>query len=152
MRSCATPIAELLPQAAPMVLLDAVLGWDVDRLDAAVTIRADSPFSCPGLGVPVHVGIEYMAQACGALSGIEACAAGRPVRIGYLLGTRRFLAAVDWFPQNADLTVRIGAVFRDEDMGVFDCVIHGGGRELAKAQLTVHVPAGAGMARRQAGG
>ena len=141
MRSYDTPIAELLPQAAPMLLLDAVLGWETDRLDASVTIRADSPFSHAGKGVPAHIGIEYMAQACGALSGIEARAAGRPVRIGYLLGTRHFLAAVDWFPQDAQLTVRVSAAFRDGDMGVFDCVIFSAGRELAAAQLTVHEPA-----------
>jgi predicted hotdog family 3-hydroxylacyl-ACP dehydratase len=143
MRACDASIAELLPQAHPMVLLDSVLGWEPDRLEAAVTIRADSPFYHPGLGVPAHVGLEYMAQACGALSGIEARLQTRPVRIGYLLGTRRFLATVAWFPQNTPLVVRISTTFRDVDMGVFDCVILSGGRDLAKAQLTVYQPADA---------
>jgi predicted hotdog family 3-hydroxylacyl-ACP dehydratase len=140
MRTCAHPIADLLPHAPPMVLLDAVRGWDKDRLEAEVTIRRDGLFFRPGLGVPAHVGIEYMAQACGAFAGLEARKTGDDVRIGFLLGTRRYRATVDWFAEGMRLTVRIVEIFRDGSMGVFDCAILGNGREQATAQINLYQP------------
>jgi predicted hotdog family 3-hydroxylacyl-ACP dehydratase len=141
MRSCSYPIADLLPHAPPMVLLDAVESWDDDRAIARVTIGPGIPFHQAGRGVPAHVGIEYMAQACGAFAGLEALAAGEPVRIGYLLGTRAYRAALDWFADGTQLTVSAVQVFRDGTMGVFDCAITADGRELATAQLNVYQPA-----------
>jgi predicted hotdog family 3-hydroxylacyl-ACP dehydratase len=140
MRASTHPVADLLPHAPPMVLLDSVLGWDAGRLDASVAIRPDIPFFQLGKGVPAHVGIEYMAQACGAFAGLEALENGEKVRVGFLLGCRRYLAAVDWFTDGMQLTVRISEVFRDGMMGVFDCTILSDGRELAAAQLNVYQP------------
>ncbi|MGE5540457.1 MAG: 3-hydroxylacyl-ACP dehydratase [Gemmatimonas sp.] len=140
MRTCAHPIAALLPHAPPMVLLDSVVGWDTDRVAVTVAIRPGIPFFVAGRGVPAHVGIEYMAQACGAFAGIEALEIGAPVRIGYLLGTRRYRANVDWFPEGVTLTVTAVQIFRDSAMGVFECAIADGERELATAQLNVYQP------------
>lgn len=140
MRACAYPVADLLPHAPPMVLLDSVIGWDKGRLDAAVAIRPGIPFFRSGKGVPAHVGIEYMAQACGACAGLEALETGEAVRIGFLLGTRRYRAAVDWFTDGAQLTVSVSEMFRDGSMGAFDCSILINGREVATAQLNVYQP------------
>jgi predicted hotdog family 3-hydroxylacyl-ACP dehydratase len=140
MRSCSTPVSDLLPHAPPMVLLDSVQEWDDDCAVASVTIRPGIPFHHDGRGVPAHVGIEYMAQACGAFAGLEALAAGEPVRIGYLLGTRGYRASLDWFVDGTRLTVSAVQVFRDGPMGVFDCAIAADGHELATAQLNVYQP------------
>lgn len=140
MRDCPYAVAELLPHAPPMVLLDRVTGWDDGRLEATVEIRGDSPFYAPGYGVPAHVGIEYMAQACGAIAGLEAKHAGQPVRIGFLLGTRRYASAARWFRLGEILTVGITEVLRESVMGVFDCRITRDGRELASARLNVYQP------------
>ncbi|HLN26004.1 MAG TPA: hotdog family protein [Patescibacteria group bacterium] len=140
MRPCATPIADLLPHAPPMVLLDDVLGWDQGQVRVAVTIRPDSPFCESGRGVPAHVGIEYMAQACGVYAGLEGLSLGLPVRLGYLLGTRRFQAAVSWFRLGERLEISVTEVFRDQSMGVFDCRIDCAGCEVAAAQLNVYQP------------
>jgi predicted hotdog family 3-hydroxylacyl-ACP dehydratase len=121
-----------------MVLLDSVIGWEKGRLDAAVAIRLGIPFFQSGKGVPAHVGIEYMAQACGAYAGLEALEAGEAVRIGFLLGTRRYRAAVDWFKDGTQLTVTVSETFRDGSMGVFDCNILIDVREVAAAQLNVY--------------
>ena len=146
MRDCSYPMVELLPHAPPMILLDRVTGWDQGRLYAMVEIRSDNPFYVPGHGVPCHVGIEYMAQACGAYAGLEAKHAGQPVRIGFLLGTRHFSSQTPWFQLGEILTVSILEVLRESSMGVFDCRIAHDGDEVATARLNVYQPEDAAIA------
>jgi predicted hotdog family 3-hydroxylacyl-ACP dehydratase len=136
---CPWPIAELLPHAPPMIFLDEALAFDDTSLVAAVTIRADHPCFADG-GVPAHVGIELMAQACGAWAGASGKAAGETIRPGMLLGTRRYEASVDCFAKGDRLTVTVVLNFRDSELGVFDCVIERCTETLAKAQLTVYQP------------
>jgi predicted hotdog family 3-hydroxylacyl-ACP dehydratase len=139
MKACPYPVAELLPHAPPMVLLDEVLGYDGGRLQALVTIRDDSMF-CRGDGVPAHIAIEYMAQACGALAGIEARSANRPVRVGFLLGTRNFQSARDFFLAGERLLISVDEVFRDVEMGVFDGRVSVDDATLVTATLNVYQP------------
>ncbi len=139
------PIDDLLPHARPMILLDEVVGRVDGRFVAALTVRAGAPFVEPGRGAPAHVAIEWMAQTCGANAGAEALEAGGPVRLGLLLGTRDFRCSVPWFAEGERLEVSVAPVFRDEEIGSFDCVVTRAdmGEELAKAQLTVYQPADA---------
>ena len=123
-----------------MVLLDEVLDYAPERLKAGLTVRADSRFFVPGHGVPAHVGIEYMAQACGAYAGLEALALGQPVRLGFLLGTRSFQASAPWFTEGAQLVVTAAPIFREGQMAVFDCEIHDTAGNRATARLTVFQP------------
>lgn len=133
-------IADVLPHGPSMVLLDEVVENTDDSLTAAVTIRPDSPFGVAGEGVPAHVGIEYMAQACGAFAGLQAHRTGLPVRLGFLLGTRRYQALVPWLRVGWRLTVTATVVFREGQMGVFDCRIHHDETEVAAAQISVYQP------------
>jgi len=139
MRACPYPVVDLLPHKPPMILIDAVQGWEQGRLEASVAIRPGIPFYEPAQGVPAHVGIEYMAQACGAYAGLEAMTAGLLVQVGLLLGTRRYLSTVGWFEPGQHLLVRISELFRDGAIGMFDCRIECEGRELATAQLSVYL-------------
>lgn len=134
------PVADLLPHGPPMVLLDAVIDDAAGSLTTGLTIRADSRFVSVGVGVPAHVGIEYMAQTCGAFAGLEAWRDGQPVRLGFLLGTRRYQCSVAWLPVGWRLTVTADLVFREGQMGVFDCRIRHEGAEIATAQITVYQP------------
>jgi predicted hotdog family 3-hydroxylacyl-ACP dehydratase len=138
MRACPYSVAELLPHKPPMVLIDEVRGWDHGRLEASVAIRPGIPFYEPARGVAAHVGIEYMAQSCGAYAGLEAIRAGLPVQLGLLLGTRRYLSKVGWFEPGQQLRVAITELFRDGSIGLFDCYIRYEGRILASAQLSVY--------------
>jgi predicted hotdog family 3-hydroxylacyl-ACP dehydratase len=141
------PVAELLPHAPPMVLLDQVVGRTDDEVTAQLTVRRDAPFFVTGQGIPGHVGIEYMAQACGVFAGLEARLTGRPVRLGFLLGTRRYQAFVAWLLEGWQLTVTASVVFREGQMGVFDCRIRFGEIDVATAQITVYQPDDAATAR-----
>jgi predicted hotdog family 3-hydroxylacyl-ACP dehydratase len=132
---------ELLPHAPPMVLLDTILDWSETMVSAELTVRPETPFFELGLGVPAHIGIEWMAQTCGLFAGLEAKAAGRPVRLGFLLGTRRFQAERGWFVDGDRPRISAKLFFREEGMAVFDCAIDVAGVSAAKAQLTLYQPA-----------
>src|SRR5688572_26717078 len=82
-------ISSLVPHARPMVLLDRVICADEESLSAEVSIRSDSLF-CTAEGVGAWVGLEYMAQAVAAYAGYVAHLRGEAVKIGFLLGTRRY--------------------------------------------------------------
>jgi predicted hotdog family 3-hydroxylacyl-ACP dehydratase len=131
---------DLLPHGCGAMLLDRVTAKHAEGIVVAVSIGADAPFLVLGHGVPAHVGLEYMAQACGAFAGLEARAHGQPVRVGYLLGTRRYQATVAWFAEGESLEVMAHLVLPAAPMAVFDCRIEARGATLATAQLTVYQP------------
>ena len=137
MRHCPHPIASLLPHKPPMILIDEIVGYDDNSLIAAVTITEASLFLTPD-GVPGHVGIEYLAQACGAYAGVHALDSGDPVRIGLLLGTRDYRVLVPWFRRGDQLRISVAMVFRDKPLAVFACSITIGGKIVADAQLKVY--------------
>jgi predicted hotdog family 3-hydroxylacyl-ACP dehydratase len=133
------PIGVLLPHEPPMILLDEVLSSEETSLAAALTIRENSLFVEAG-GVPAHIGVENMAQTCGAYAGVKTLDCGEPVRLGFLLGTRRYEARVPWFRIGDYLVVSVSEMYRDEHMGAFDCRIDRRGEMVATAQLNVYQP------------
>ena len=141
MNHCGYAIEQVLPHAGPMILLDEIRAFDEEGVEARVRIRPDSRFMRPE-GMPAHVIIEYMAQACSAFSGIEALESGGSPRIGYLLGTRAFRANRVWMDEGQRLTITARLIFRDDGMAVFDCRAESEDSEIALAQLTVYQPTG----------
>lgn len=139
MKPCPWPVADLLPHQPPMLLLERVLSYDDTTVVATVNMGDTNPFMTPE-GLPAHVGVELMAQTCGTWVGAHALESREPVRLGYLLGTRRYLATTDWFGRDQPLEVSASVVFRDQGMGVFDCSIAANGQTLATAQLTLFQP------------
>jgi predicted hotdog family 3-hydroxylacyl-ACP dehydratase len=133
-------VADLLPHRPPAILIDGIEGWEEKGVAVWVKVAPESRFSVAGRGVPSYVGLEYMAQAAGIYAGRLAREAGAPVRIGYLLGTRNFHAAADWFSPGMRLVVHAAEVLRDDPVGVFSCRIEAGGRMLASADLNVYQP------------
>jgi predicted hotdog family 3-hydroxylacyl-ACP dehydratase len=124
-----------------MVLLDRVLEWDDDSILAELTIGPATPFLDPCQGVPAHVGLEWMAQTCGLYAGLESKAKAEPVRLGFLLGTRRYQACRSYFLVGESLTVAARLVLREGGMAVFDCrILNADGAEQAAAQLTLYQP------------
>lgn len=122
-----------------MVLLDALRAFDDDSAIAVAVMRPDHPFIRPQ-GVPIHVGMEMMAQACGAHVGALARSTGGAVQVGFLLGTRAYEASQAWLPVGAELEVRVRRVFQEDGMGVYDCRIVMGGGEIAQARLNLYQP------------
>lgn len=136
-------IRELVPHAGPMVLLDRVVSVGDDMLCAEVGIKAQSLF-CDGQGVGAWVGIEYMAQAVAAFAGYEARQRGDVVRVGFLLGSRRYECACPAFAVGRTLHVHVQRTLQSENgLGAFECRIEDAGDAgsvLATATITVFQP------------
>jgi len=136
----AWPIAEVLPHAGAMVLLDRVDALEAERIVCMRQLREGDPFVDAEGGLPAWAGIELMAQAIAAWAGCHARAAGEPVRLGFLLGARQYRCDADAFPAGAELRIEASRGFHDDEgMGVFACCIDGGGVS-AEARLTVFSP------------
>lgn len=118
-------IRELLPHDAPMILLDSVIDVRDTGLTAQVTITPQSLFADEH-GVPAWVGLEYMGQAIAAYAGAHARRRGEPVRIGFLVSTRRYQPGCAYFPLGAQLTVAAESIAEShQGLSVFECFIHG---------------------------
>jgi predicted hotdog family 3-hydroxylacyl-ACP dehydratase len=129
-----------VPHRGAMNLLDAVAHVDDLAVEARVRVPAQGPFNTDA-GVPAWVGIEYMAQAVAAWSGARARGRGGSPRIGYLLGSRRYEAAVPVFEVGAELRVLAQCELTAENgLGMFDCRIEHGGRVVASGRLSVFEP------------
>ena len=131
-------IANLIPHTGGMVLLDRIVGYDEHGLTAELAVRGDGLFG-DDKTVPAWAGIEYMAQTIAAYAGVMAKQANLPIRLGFLLGTRRYSSNVAAFKVGSTLTIRVEKIMQDDNLGVFDCKIEGGGVEVA-ANINVYQP------------
>jgi predicted hotdog family 3-hydroxylacyl-ACP dehydratase len=136
-------IRSLLPHSGPMVLLDRVITADEESLCAEVRIRQNSLF-CHAGGVGAWVGLEYMAQAIGAYAGYTAKLRGEPIRVGFLLGTRRYQCSRPVFAVGSLLKIYVKQIFQGENgLASFECHIDDESGQLATASVTVYQPADA---------
>jgi len=134
-------IGTVLPHVGRMLLLDELRDHGPEHVSCGVTIRAGTMF-CDGVhGVPAWVGLEYMAQACCAFSGIEDVLAGGKPGIALLLGSRSYKSEAEWFPLGAALQVRAELQMRDEsDFVAFACTIQEADRVLARGDVKAYRP------------
>ncbi|WPC05582.1 hotdog family protein [Pseudomonas benzenivorans] len=134
------PIAELLPHAGDMILLDEVLSFDADSVETRLRVRPGGLFNQADGSLPAWVGIELMAQSVAAYAGCQARQAGAPVQLGFLLGTRKFQCNVERFATGSELRIRALRSLQDDNgMGVFECHLEGPGIQ-AEARLNVFCP------------
>lgn len=131
-------IKDLIPHSGTMVLLDRIISCDDHSLSAELVVRGDGLLGDEQT-VPTWAGIEYMAQAIAAYVGIWAKLRGEAIKMGFLLGTRRYSANVPGFAVGSTLTARVEKILQDDQLGVFDCLILGDGIEV-RALLNVYQP------------
>jgi predicted hotdog family 3-hydroxylacyl-ACP dehydratase len=136
------PIETVVPQRPPMILIDEIVAREAGRIVVEVTIRSTDLFFQPGRGVPSHVALEWMAQACAAFAGCEAIDDGGAPRIGFLLGTRDFWAPRAWFAEGERLYIGALLEYRDDELANFACEVtkSSNGQLLARASLNVYQP------------
>jgi predicted hotdog family 3-hydroxylacyl-ACP dehydratase len=134
------PLAEVLPHAGDMILLDRIAHYDAESIVCLRQVTTDLPF-VDALGqLPAWAGIELMAQTIAAWSGCHARDAGQAIRLGFLLGSRRYEASAAYFVPGSTLRIEATRTFHDEEgMGVFACRIDAGDVS-AQARLTVFSP------------
>ncbi|MDR3087764.1 MAG: hypothetical protein LBU45_07430 [Azoarcus sp.] len=137
------PIEAYVAHRGYMSLLDRVLEADAERILCALSLRADSAFCREGR-VPGYVGIEYMAQAAGALIGWRAINMGKPVRIGFLVSVRKYISLVDGFDVGETFIIEAQESLCDEDSGLggYACAIYRPAMDapIMKAQLSAYMP------------
>ena len=132
-------IAELVPHAGPMLLLQRLLDSGDDYVVCEVRVRRDGLFDSDGR-VPAWLGIEYMAQTVAAFSGLQARKDQEPLKLGFLLGSRRFETNVPDFACGDVLSVTARRlVHGSSGMGAFECEVQGSGVQQS-ATLSVYQP------------
>jgi predicted hotdog family 3-hydroxylacyl-ACP dehydratase len=132
-------VIDLVPHGAPMSLLDSIQSHSATGLLAEVTISSDSLF-CEDAGVPAWVGIEYMGQAVAAWAGVQARSSNRPIKIGFLVSSRRYESPLSYFPVGEKLIISVEQLTDNETgLRVFDCKITVKDMEI-QANLNVYMP------------
>lgn len=125
-----------------MVLLDSLYSYDAHSAVCQVKISQQSPFFDAQLdGVPSYIGVEYMAQTIAAYAGAKALSSQGEVRIGFLLGSRKYQCHTELFAKGQTLNVAVQQLMQDESgLSVFDCRILHAGTLLASAKINVFQP------------
>ena len=133
-------LESLLPHRGPMLLLAELAGGDEHTARAKVNISGDSGFLVAGKGLPAWILIEHFAQTTALLGGLKARAKGRPVRLGFLVGVRRFSCNQTWIPVGTELLMEASEEMSiDGGMSTFTCTtIHD--RIEASCRLSVYIP------------
>lgn len=133
-------IEPFVPHRGRMRLVDRLLHADADGVRVGLTVRAIPPLGRDGI-VPAWVGVEYMAQAVSAWAGWQAAQRNEPPKLGFLLGTRRYVAHRPAFDDGAALEVDAHCeLFGDNGLGMFTCRIRAGDAVVAEAALSVFEP------------
>ncbi len=137
------PLAELLPQREPMVLLS---GFEPPVSDDAVSAWVDvtpaSPFFDHAAGgVPGCVALEYMAQTMALLVGLKRRRAGLPPQLGFVLGSRRLTISIPLFPPGRRYRVHAACTYSDDEFGSFDVRVEDSdGTTVASGAVTAFQP------------
>jgi len=137
-------LEKILPHKFPMILIDRIIGYDLESksLTAEVEIKSDTLFFNPKTNqMPIEVGMEYMAQTVGALSGIYSSQFKKSeVKLGFVIGARNFECFASGFDLGKILTIKVSELFFDSELGAFNCEIFDNNKKLAQAQLNVFQP------------
>ena len=132
-------VAELVPHSGKMSLLDNIVEYGDNWLCAEVCITVDSMFADEN-GVPAWIGLEYMAQAVAAYSGLQERLKGGQPKLGFLLGARKYLCSTDYFVIDTKLIVTVQLEMEAANgLNVFQCILQGEGVE-ATANINVFQP------------
>lgn len=134
------PIESLIRHRGRMLLIERLLEASETHAVGEVVITEKSSFFRKGSGVPIYVGMEYMAQTVAAYDGLLRCNSGDEPAIGFLLGSRRYEAIQDYFPNGAVLAIHVDMVFSEGGMASFECFIKQGDQTLVTAPLNVYRP------------
>lgn len=138
-----TPIESLIPHRAPMCLIERLIEADDEHVLVEAVVPAQGRFVRDG-AMPTWVGIEFMAQAVAAWAGARAQRRGQPVRLGLLLGTRKYEMRRAALPAGARLRIHARCeLLAGNGLGMFECRITLADEEVASAMLSVYEPADA---------
>lgn len=116
------PIADLVPHAAPMLLLDRIVTRGTDSVTCALDVRKGEPF-VDDEGLPAVIALEYMAQAAAVFAGLASVESHAPIRWGFLIGCSEFRLEFGRVALGAELHVQAQQVWGDSELGQFKGVV-----------------------------
>ena len=138
-------LANLLPQAHPMILLSGYKNpSSPDEVETWVDISPDSPFYLTeNSGVPGCVVLEYMAQSMALCVGFLRRSRNLSPKLGFVLGSRKLEIKIPYFKNGERYRITAKCTYQDESFGSFDCKVYSSdGEEVAAAQMTAFQPEG----------
>ncbi|MEW5308046.1 MAG: hypothetical protein WDW38_000034 [Sanguina aurantia] len=105
-----------------MILLDAVVEIEGERIVCRSAVRAGGVFNDADGRLPAWSGIELMAQCVAAWDGWQARLLSEPVRPGLLVGTRHYHCNVESFAVGSELRIEATRRFHEDNgMAMFAC-------------------------------
>jgi predicted hotdog family 3-hydroxylacyl-ACP dehydratase len=134
------PLEALIPHRGRMRLVSAIVSHAaletccrIDIADTSVVVQDDG-------SVSPCVALEYMAQTIAVHAGLTAVAAGKPVRLGFLIGARR-VELEGSLRAGQSLLATVRHVWGEADLAAFDCELREAvtGAPVARGQLSVAV-------------
>ena len=134
------PVAELIPHARRMLLLDSVVAHDPDWTTCAVDVDRSELFRDADGSVPAWVALEYLAQCIAVYGALVARAKGNRPRFGFFIGGRRIELRVDRFHPGQQLRATVHHRKGDSGLVAFDGRIEdaAGGEPLVFGRLNVY--------------
>lgn len=130
------PFHELVPHEGPMVLLDRMVAWEPGAATCTLEIRAGAAFERDG-AIDTVVSVEWMAQAVAACLGYEAFKGGEGVRVGMIVGCRRFDLHVPVVRVGDKLWIKVERIRGNEQVSHFDAEVCRGEERISDAVLTL---------------
>lgn len=133
-------IADLMPHAGPMRLLDRVVEHASTHTVCEADVARGALFADADGAVPGWLALEYIAQCAAVHGGIGARARGRRPPPGLLLGTRRMTLHADRFEPGAVLRVTARHHRGESALVAFDGRVEApGGALLAEGRVNLYI-------------
>jgi len=133
-------LKNLLTHEPPMLLLSSVVSVDDEGSCCEAFVSKDMLFVDDNGDLPGWVGIELMAQTIAVWGGRYSENENREVRIGLLLGSRKYESQAEVFPAGSNLIVNAEKIILDGNLGVFKCTITLKGKIVANAHVNTYLP------------
>lgn len=128
----------VVPHRAPMLLLSRIVSVSEKECVCEVDVDEQNLFATSD-GLPSWVGSEFMAQAIAAYGGSQT-SNDSDSRIGFLIGIRKYRSEVSYFNFGKTVSVRVGPVMIDQDVGSYAGKIYCDDRLIAEGSLTILKP------------
>lgn len=131
------PMANLIPHKRSMIWLDRIVDCHAESLTAIAKVDANNPLCLDGETLPAWVGIEWMAQAVAAFAGIHRLNEGKPILLGFLVGTRSYRSFCSAYTLQDLAVVNLTRSYMEGDLAAFHCTVRVA--EVLKAEATITV-------------
>jgi predicted hotdog family 3-hydroxylacyl-ACP dehydratase len=133
------PIDDLVPHGPPIRAVEELLHWERGRAKCRLQVRPHTPF-VRGNRVAGIAALEYMAQSVAACLGYEAYLGGGRVRVGMIIGVRKFELLEAYIEVGTELEIQVDRIRGDDDVSTFRTETRTGGNLICSAHMTLVHP------------